>query len=99
MKRIALCGVGDAAELAYLTLKEFGLEPRGVFADGAGDRFLGFEVRPIAELTPDEFDGVVIATFERPEPYLPRLARQGFSSEQLLTIRRPVASRSGRDAT
>src|SRR5262245_10356895 len=27
MKRIALYGAGEAAELAYLTLKEFGLEP------------------------------------------------------------------------
>ena len=26
MKRIALCGAGEAAELAYLTLKEFGLD-------------------------------------------------------------------------
>lgn len=32
IKRIALYGVGDAAELAYLTLREFGLEPVGIFA-------------------------------------------------------------------
>jgi len=99
MKKIALCGVGDAAELAYLTLKEFGLEPHGVFADGGGIRFLGFEVRSVTELTPKEFDGVVIATFERPEPHLARLSSQGFAPEQLLTIRRPMTSRSQRDVT
>ncbi|HYB70585.1 MAG TPA: winged helix-turn-helix transcriptional regulator, partial [Candidatus Bathyarchaeia archaeon] len=32
MKRIALYGTGEPAELAYLTLREFGLEPVGVFA-------------------------------------------------------------------
>src|SRR2546428_840534 len=48
MKRVALYGTGDAAELAYLTLREFGLEPVGVFAE-SGDRFLGQPVRPLAE--------------------------------------------------
>src|SRR2546421_4998546 len=32
MKRIALYGTGEAAELAYLTLKESGLEPIGGFS-------------------------------------------------------------------
>ena len=64
MKRIALCGTGEAAELAYLALKEFGLEPLGVFANEAGGAFLGFTVRPLAELRQEDVDGVVVATFE-----------------------------------
>ena len=35
LKRVALCGTGEAAELAYLTLKEFGLEPVGVRVEQA----------------------------------------------------------------
>src|SRR5712691_4342039 len=53
VKRFALCGVGEAAELAYLTLREFGLEPVGVFDPAAGGQFLGFAVRPLAELVPE----------------------------------------------
>src|SRR5437867_2228749 len=34
LKRIALYGADEAAELAYLTLREYGLEPIGVFAPG-----------------------------------------------------------------
>src|SRR5262247_1007614 len=49
-KRIALYGTGDAAELAYLTLKEFGLEPVAVFARDAGADFLGFPVQPLRAL-------------------------------------------------
>jgi hypothetical protein len=70
MKRIALYGAAEAAELAYLTLRELGLEPVGVFAAEAGGHFLGFPIRPVAELVADELDGVVVASFERPERHL-----------------------------
>ena len=43
MKRIALYGTGEAAELAYLTLKELGSRARGgVLARGAGGRSWAF---------------------------------------------------------
>src|SRR5467141_3317709 len=60
MKRIALCGAGEAAELAYLTLKEFGLEPVGIFAGDGGGQFLGLPVLPLSELPTADVDGVVI---------------------------------------
>ena len=90
MKRIALYGLGEAAELAYITLREFGLEPVGIFADVAEGPFLGFSVRPLAELSPDEVDGVIVATFDRPEPHLGALRQLGFPAGKLLTLRRPV---------
>jgi DNA-binding MarR family transcriptional regulator len=88
MKRIALCGTGEAAELAYLTLKEFGLEPVGIFAGGGGGHFLGFPVRPISELPGADVDGIVVATFERPERHLAELARMGIPPQKFLTLRR-----------
>src|SRR5207249_9785028 len=63
MKRIALCGTGEAAELAYLTLKECGLEPGGRYAAAGGGHFLGLPVRPVSELPAADVDGIVIATF------------------------------------
>jgi len=98
MKRIALLGAGDAAELAYLTLREFGLEPVGVFADEAGARFLGLPVRPLAELSPDDVDAVIVATFERPEPHVEALTRLGVPRQRCLVLRRlaePVAGEGG----
>src|SRR5712664_935774 len=44
LKRVALYGTGDAAELAYLTLREFGLEPVAVFSPEGGEQFLGIHV-------------------------------------------------------
>ena len=66
MKRIALYGTGEAAELAYLTLREFHLEPVGVFSREAGGLFLGHPVRGVAELASEEIDAVILATFDRP---------------------------------
>jgi DNA-binding MarR family transcriptional regulator len=87
-KRVALHGVGEAAELAYLTLKEFGLEPIGVFAAEPDGHFLGFPVRPLAELAEAEFDAVVVATFDPPEQHAIALERLGIPRGKLLTLRR-----------
>ena len=89
-KRIALYGVGEAAELAYLTLKELGLEPLGVFARQGDGHFLGFPVRALDELGADEFDVVIVATFERPEETLSELRGRGVSRERILTLRQPL---------
>ena len=48
--RFALLGVGEAAELAYLTLRELGLEAVGVYKEPAGGTFLGFPVLPREDL-------------------------------------------------
>src|SRR3954453_2682026 len=48
-RRGAICGRGEAAELAYLSLREFGLEPVAIFDDDNDLEFLGMPVRPIAE--------------------------------------------------
>ena len=88
MKRIALYGTGEAAELAYLTLKEFGLEPVGVFSRDSADAFLGFSVRGLAEIPGEEIDGVVVATFDPPDGHVADLLAVGVRPEKLLTLRR-----------
>ncbi|MGH7324205.1 MAG: winged helix-turn-helix transcriptional regulator [Candidatus Rokuibacteriota bacterium] len=92
LKRIALYGTGEPAELAYLTLKEFGLEPVGVFARQAGGSFLGFSVRAVTDLAAEEFDALVLATFERPEQEVAELVALGLPQAKVLTLRRPHTS-------
>ena len=93
-KRIALCGTGEAAEVAYLTLKELGLEPVGVFgADGS--QFLGYPVRALADLGVEDLDIVIVATFERPEPSLAELARLGVAPSRIVTLRQPLTAGPG----
>ncbi len=90
LKRIALYGTGEAAELAYLTLKEFGLEPVGVFTRDGGGSFLGLPVRPAAEIGEERPEAIVLATFERPEPLLAELTSLGLPAGRILTLRRPT---------
>ena len=90
MKRIALYGAGEAAELAYLTLKEFGLEPVAIFAGEGGGQFLGLTIQPVADLPSADVDGIVIATFEKPDRLLAELGRMGVPEQKCLTLRRPA---------
>ena len=94
MKRIALWGTGEAAELAYLTLKEFGLEPTDIFEGDGGGHFLGLPVRPVSELAAADVDGIVVATFDKPERHLAELARMGIPPQKFLTLRRPASPAS-----
>ena len=87
LKRIALYGTGDATELAYLTLRELDLEPIGIFDTVGGGRFLGVTVRAVHELLGEEFDGLVLATFDRPDIEIEMLVRLGLPREKLLTLR------------
>jgi len=90
MKRVALYGTGEAAELAYLTLKELELEPLGIYTAAGGGTFLGMPVKPVAELADESLDAVVIATFDRPEPHAAQLVGFGVPPAKILTLRAPA---------
>ena len=64
-KRVAIYGSGEAAELAYLSLKESGLEPVAIFDQQGGRDFLGMPVRPIDEHGSVEYDLMIVATLDR----------------------------------
>ena len=96
VKRVALYGTGEAAELAYLTLKEFELEPLGIYASRGGGTFLGILVKPVAELADESLDAVVIATFDRPEPHVAELVGYGVAPAKILTLRVPALAAGGR---
>lgn len=87
-RRVALFGRGEAAELAYLSLKEAGLEPVAVFDLEDGKEFLGMRVRPIAEHTAIEYDLIIVATLERSaQQLLAQLLECGVPREKLFPLR------------
>ena len=92
LKRVALCGTGEAAELAYLTLLEAGLEPIGVFAHAPNGPFLGMPVRSVSTLAGEDFDALVLATFDRPEAEIAALASLGIPEGKILSLRRPAGT-------
>ena len=98
LKRVALCGTGEAAELAYLTLREAGVEPIGVFTHAPNGSFLGMSVRALTALPGEHFDAVVLATFDRPEVEIAALVALGIPERKILPLRQPAVSQPARRA-
>jgi DNA-binding MarR family transcriptional regulator len=106
-KRVAICGSGEAAELAYLSLKESGLDPVAIFDQEGGRDFLGIRVLPIADHASVEFDMIIVATLDRSGQQLQALLDVGVPKEKLFPLRKetapppkkkavPVRSRNGK---
>jgi predicted transcriptional regulator len=98
-KRVAIYGCGEAAELAYLSLKESGLEPVAVFDKGNGHDFLGMRVRPITEHAQVEFDLVIVATLDRSGQQAADVLAAGVPREKLFPLRQEPASKKGKPAS
>jgi DNA-binding MarR family transcriptional regulator len=85
--RVAIFGQGEAAELAYLSLKEFRLEPIAIFDRQGGDDFLGMPVRPIADHEQVPYDLIVVATLDSSGEQWASLIRDGIPAAKLLPLR------------
>lgn len=73
-KTVAILGCGDLAEIAYLGIKEWGLELADIYCVGK-ENFIGHKVRPISEVADTKADAVLICVYDKKNPmainYLP----------------------------
>jgi predicted transcriptional regulator len=90
-KRVAICGSGEAAELAYLSLKESGLDPVAVFDAEGGREFLGMPVLAITDHATVDFDLIIVATLDRSGQQLQALLDVGVPREKLFPLRKEAA--------
>ena len=93
-QRVGVFGTGEAAELAYLSLKEHGLEPVGIFAPQGGGMFLGMPIRGLDECAKGVFDRLIVATLDNPERVVKQLVHAGVPAEKLLTLKPTADSAS-----
>jgi hypothetical protein len=92
-RRVAIFGRGEAAELSYLALKEFGLEPLAIFDLDGGSEFLGMPVLPISRHVDFAYDLMIVATLESSGQPLARLIRDGVPKEKLFPLRQEAVTR------
>jgi DNA-binding Lrp family transcriptional regulator len=92
-RRVAIFGRGEAAELSYLTLKEFGLEPLAIFDVEGGHEFLGMPVLPISQHVNVAYDLMIVATLENSGQPVARLIREGVPPEKLFPLRQDTVTR------
>lgn len=97
-KRVAIYGSGEAAELAYLSLKESGLDPVAVFDNDGGREFLGMPVLPIADHLAVDFDLIIVASLDRSGQPLQALLDVGVAKDKLFPLRKEVGPAPKRKA-
>jgi DNA-binding Lrp family transcriptional regulator len=85
-QRLAIYGSGEAAELAYLSLRELGVEPVAIFGD-AGGTFLGMPVRDIRDHAEIAFDHVIVASLEPRSRAAEQAIAAGIRAERLVLLR------------
>jgi DNA-binding MarR family transcriptional regulator len=81
-QRVAICGTGELAELAYLALREMNVNCVGFVDGNTRESFLSW---------PDgiagwQLDRVLIADFDHAETYEEQLVRSGIPREKLLRL-------------
>lgn len=85
--RIAIYGTGEAAELAYLSLRELGLEPAAIFGKSPGDRFLGITVQDLQCVKLADLDYLILAYLGSPSDITNEPILHGISKDQILLLR------------
>ena len=92
--RVAIYGTGEPAELAYISMRELGLEPVAVFDGRAGGVFLGMPVRPISDHDAVAFDLMIVARLDHPGALIASLVGAGLSEDKLCPLLPAAKTRS-----
>lgn len=87
-KRIVIFGVGELAELAYLSIQESDLELVGFIADGdgQGDRYLSFPCGTLESLPEWDFDGILISDPGNKDRTRALIRSSGISPKKIFSV-------------
>ena len=86
LTNIAIHGTGEAAELAYLSLRQQGIEPVAIIDVVSGDRFLGMTVQSITDLDATNYDRIIVASLDNGEAIRDELVRCGVDKDSILLL-------------
>lgn len=86
---VALYGTGEAAELAYLSMRELGLELVAVFSDQPGGQFLGMPIQSVVDHDHAHYDLLIVTSLAEADVVASRLARDGVPRAKIMTLDSP----------
>ncbi|WP_432821121.1 winged helix-turn-helix transcriptional regulator [Trichloromonas sp.] len=84
-ERVVFCGLDDLTEIAYLSLREAGLELAAVMDVAAGSRFLGFPVVSLEEGIGAGDGPIVITCLPRAEELKSLLLQRGVAEQSIFS--------------
>ena len=90
--RVAIVGTDELAELAYLALRDIGVDDIEVFSrEPERPTFLGIPVRELGSMNAESYASVVLAVSgtDAVEDYRGRLLGSGLPSSRLVELMRP----------
>lgn len=85
-QRVAICGTGELAELAYLALREMNVNCVGFVDGNTRESFLSCPVSSPDGIAGWQLDRVLIADFDHAETYEEQLVQSGIPREKLLKL-------------
>jgi DNA-binding MarR family transcriptional regulator len=89
-RRVLLCGTGELAEIAWLTMQQVGLELVGVIDEAPDSKpFLGRQVRRLGYAAEAAWDRIVVASLAPHQALLDQLASVGIEAERCLLVPQP----------
>jgi len=88
VKKIALCGCGEVAELAHLFLQNTSIKLAGVFDEKSdGRKFFGHRVKSYEQLANDGYEYVLLTQTEDIQSHFDRIVDLGVKPECILHLR------------
>ena len=88
IKSVVFCGTDEVAEIAYITLQEFGIKLVAVVdSKNESKSFLGQNIRPIEDLKIIDYDRVIITSFLKEEELYSEMVKIGVPPDKILLKR------------
>ena len=89
-RRVLLCGTGELAELAFLVIREMGLELVGVVSESADQsHFLGYPVQWIGDVPASAYDRIIVSSLRAWEAVVLGQAALGVPAERMIVLPLP----------
>jgi len=85
-QRVVICGTGELAELAYLSLRDMDMEIVGIVDGGQAKKFLSYPVSPLQSFTDRDFDAILIADLDRTEDLKAWLVGEGIQRAKIISL-------------
>jgi DNA-binding MarR family transcriptional regulator len=87
VRRVAIYGTSEAAELTFLSLRELGLEISAVISEDEDQgAFLGIPVHRLSDISPDSMDLIIMAGFPLEKSDVRALEQHGIPDRKIFSL-------------
>ena len=87
VKKVVFYGANDLAEITFTSLKAFDIKLTGVVDDlKKGEKYLGYTIKSIGELSKLDFERIIITTIDSKETIFNELLEKGIPRKKIIML-------------